>query len=219
MFYRRRAKGILAAGGIAAMILSVMTVGTGTRPAGARQDVPAPTPDVPRPAACRVEPRPLPLFPAATPGAEPAATPAPLVTPTPFAAPEGQPADEATVTAVTATIRESLACLHAGDYRRAYALFTDRFLRQLFGGPDTIDPAIAAALEAPPRRVPRNQRLTLVAVSDVRLLADGRVGAVVQTRNPLETFADYLILIRPDDRWLIDERVFLSDAALSTRTP
>ena len=217
---RTGARGRGLAGRVGALILlatGVVWIGRSTT--DALQDGPTPTADVPRPAACRVEPRPLPLFSRATPGAEPAATPVPLVTPTPFAMPAGQPADEATVAAVTATIRESLACRNAGDYARAYALVTDRFLRALLGGPDTIPPEIAAALAESPRRAPRAQRIALAAVSDVRVLADGRVGAMVETRNAEESFTDYLILVRTADRWLIDESVEVSTSDRATPTP
>ena len=219
MTERREARGWVPASRISALILlATSVVGLGSSTTGALQDAPAPSADVPRPAACRVAPRPLPLFAPATPGAALAATPAPLVTPTPFAMPAGQPADEATVAAVTATIRESLACRNAGDYPRAYALVTDRFLRVLLGGPDTIPPEIEAALAEPPRRVPRAQRLALIAVSDVRVLADDRVGAMVETRNAEESFRDYLVLVRTGDRWLIDESVELSTSDRATPT-
>lgn len=208
--------GIAAGRIVAVAILMAWTTDAGG--AASVQENPSPTAVEPGPGECLVEPRPLPLFPPVTPGAEPAATPLPLVEPTPFAVPEGKPADEATTAAIVATVRESLACRNGGDYPRAYALFTDRFLGELFGGPDTIPPEIASALENPPRPVRRVERLSLVAVSDVRLLADDRVGAVVRTSTAEETYDDYLIFVRGGDRWLLDERILLGEGATPSET-
>jgi len=163
---------------------------------------------VPPPQECRVEPRRV-LFPGAT--ATTAATPLPLASPTPLARPAGEPADAATTEAVTATVREAVACRNDGDFARAYALMSDAMLVRLFGGPETLDPLIAAALEAGPRRLPRPDRLALVAVADVRLLPDGRAAARVETRNADEAFVDELVFVRAGDRWLIDEAIPVAD--------
>lgn len=160
----------------------------------------------PHPDECLTEPRSLPLFPDPVVGSTPA-TARPTITGTPALASPEMRANAATTAAVTATVREVLACRNAGDYRRAYALMTDRMLTQLFGGPETIDPEVAAALEARPDRLPRNQRLTLISVSDVRLLADGRVSAEVESRLVTSTrdgFLDEIVFVRVGDRWLID---------------
>jgi hypothetical protein len=170
------------------------------------------TPDVPKPEACQVAPRSLPLLGAPDPSAL-APTPAPLETAAPFAIPNGKPADAATVAAVTATVREAIACRNAGEFASAYALMSNRMLLQLFGGPATIDPEIADALASEPRRVPKDRRLALVAVSDVQSLADGRVGAIVETRTGEASFRDYLFFVAAGDRWLIDESVPLPEAA------
>ena len=116
-------------------------------------------------------------------------------------------------------MREAIACRNAGDFGRAYALVTDRFLAQLFGGPDTVPPEVAVALEGGPDRVPRANRLALVAVARVVAIGDGRVGAVVETSNADEVFRDYLVFVQAGDRWLIDEQVALPDPHGATPTP
>jgi hypothetical protein len=171
------------------------------------------TPTVPRHDDCQVAPRALPLL-ASTPGAA-AATAVPIgeaeASPTAFVPPDGAAADEATVVEVTATVREALACRNAGDFGRAYALFSDRMMRQLFGGEETIDPEIAAALDGSPHRVPRGERLALISVSDVRQRGDGSIGAVVETQGESGTYRDYLSFVKVNDRWLIDSVVTLGD--------
>ena len=165
-----------------------------------------PTPDIPAPDECLIEPRALPLFASVTPLP---VTPAPVdaTATAPRDMTEGQPAEPAVVDAVTATVRESLACRNGGDFARAYALVTDEFLVRVFGGPETIDPMVALALEGESPRVRRGERLHLVSIAEVRVLADGRAGALVTTIGSGEEWRDYLIFIERGDRWLIDEAV------------
>lgn len=166
--------------------------------------------DVPTPEECLVEPRAFPFFPEGV-GQRAAATPAPLATEPepPFTNPTGDPASEETVTAVTATVREALACRNGNDFLRAYALFTQDMLVSLFGGPATIDPEIRAAITEEAGPVQRRQRVGLVSVTEVTLLPDGRVGAVVDTASARHLFQDYLffVLDPASNRWLIDETV------------
>jgi len=164
---------------------------------------------------CDVEPRAFPL---------PTETPIGVVTPgpvetTPFALPTGEPVDERTATAIKATIAESIACRNAGDFRRAYALFTDRFIAHLLGPPDTLDPDLLARLAGPPTPVPGGDRLNVGDVARIEWLADGRVGAIVVTQNREEVFADYLYLIETDGSWQIDEVVALSRMPRAVATP
>jgi hypothetical protein len=175
------------------------------------------TPEVPKPEECRVAPHSLPLLGEPAPSA-PVATPGPFPTAAPFVLPAGKEADAATVDAVTATVREAIACRNAGDFARAYALMTDHMLRQLFGGPTTIDPEITSALATAPRRVSKERRLALVAISEVRVLADGRVGAVVETGSGETAYRDYIFFAAAGDRWLIDETVPLPENTTPTPT-
>lgn len=168
--------------------------------------------DVPSPEECLVEPRAFPLFPADV-GQRAAATPAPLATEPepPFVRPEGEPADDETVAAVTATVREALACRNGNDFLRASALFSQEMIVALFGGPATIDPEIRATVVEEVGPVPKRQRIGLVSIEDVVLLPDGRVGAMVDTGNARRSFQDYLFFAHDPEsgRWLIDETVAL----------
>ncbi len=163
--------------------------------------------DIPAPQECEVEPRDMPLLVSvATPA--PAATPVPVVAAPaePFVLPTGETPDEATIEAVTATVRESLACRNANDLLRAYALFTPRMLESLFGGPETIDPDVRALISEKQDVVARRGRVALVQMNDLVLLPDGRVGALVLTANAERIFQDYLFFVQDEEsgRWLID---------------
>lgn len=153
---------------------------------------------VPPPAACRVAPRSLAALRAAG-----TSTAAPTAVATPAVLPAGTPADPATVAAIVAVTRERIACNNANDLLRILAFFTDEYLRR------TVDfGALARALDLPPTPVPAALRQGLVAVRDVRLLADGRVGAVVVTETPSAappTQATFVRFRKVGDRWLIDD--------------
>lgn len=193
---------------VLALALSVATALPAAAQATPGATPPVSFPVVPHPEECRVALRQLPL-----PAGAPAATPIPIASPTPVAAPTGEPADPATVAGVTATIREAVACRNAGDFRRAYSLFTDAMLVRLFGSAETVDPEILLALSERNRRLPRDQRLSLDAVADVRVGPDGRVSAVVETSSRDGVFRDLLFLVERDGRWLIDEAIALPAAA------
>ena len=158
---------------------------------------------VPRPDDCEVEPREVPLF------AEIAATPIPTAPePTPAASPlpEGVPADDVEVEAISGTVVESIACRNAGDLLRAYALMSDRMLIWLFGDEDLIPGEVQALLDDR-QRVSKPERLAVISVSDVTMLPDGRVSAVVVTENPDHVFRDQLVFVDNGERWVIDEVV------------
>jgi hypothetical protein len=187
----------------------VLSTGIGITQTAAQATPPADTPlDVPAPDECQIEPWQGPLFPESS-GRIPPATPAPLQTAPapPFTPPEGEPADAETIAAVSATAREAIACRNANDLPRAYALFTQEMVTALFGGPATIDPEIMAALVEEQRPVPRRQRLAITDVTEVTLLPDGRVGAIIATSAPRREFRDYLIFEQDPatGQWLIDE--------------
>lgn len=116
-----------------------------------------------------------------------------------IALPTGEPADPATVAAVTATVRRFVACANARDVGRMYALVSDAFLRQSFGNQPTTE-AVAAYLAATPPARPADQRTELVAVRSVRVLADGRIGALVDDRDPTDprttgVSTDWVVLV------------------------
>ncbi|HEU0116919.1 MAG TPA: hypothetical protein VFQ80_19650 [Thermomicrobiales bacterium] len=189
--------------------------------AAAPTGTPAAGPSAPPPNECTVAHRALPLLPPGAPGA-PAATPAPIAppaSPTSFALPRGEPADAPTIAAVEATVREAVACRNAGDFRRAYALFTDAMLERMFGSDETISPEIAAAIAEAPQHLPRAERLRIVSIGEVTLDADGRASAVVETQSPDGDFRDLLFFVKGPNGWLIDEAEKIEGVAATPVAP
>ena len=86
--------------------------------------------DTPAPEECRVGRRSLEALRrlAATP--TPAAA-EPTADPFAFEPPAGEPADPATVAAITATQREATACANAGDRIRVMSLYSEAFVRRI----------------------------------------------------------------------------------------
>lgn len=114
--------------------------------------------------------------------------------------------DDASRAEVMATVRESVACANANDVLRAYALFTNRYLQERFGGENQDDLGhLLVALTRDNDVADDADQLTLVSVDELRLLDDGRIAASVTTMNVQTTFIDTLILANVNDRWLIDE--------------
>ena len=188
----------------------------GTARATAQDTTPVALPVTPDPAHCQVAPRSrdevLALL-ADTPVA--AASPAaglPASVATEDQLPAGEPADPATVAGVVATAYELIACNNAGDFARVFAFYTDDLIRRVFGG----DPALAARLAADLAATPAPMAATrteLLDVRGVRVLADDRVGAVIEDRNPQRTAAFFAILVRAGDRWLVDGQIDIQAAA------
>ena len=121
------------------------------------------------------------------------------------AIPEGEPVDDETVAAITATTRELIACSNAGNQLRFFALTTDTLFGQLFGpGPIAADD-VAAIQEVV--EIPEDAYISLLGVSEARELPDGRVGALSES-GPLdgESTVDFLIFVEQDGRWVVDER-------------
>ena len=160
-------------------------------------------PITPDPAECQVEARPVEDFLAAAAGATPEATPA---AETVAEVPLGEAADTETVAGVTATVREILACFNAGAFPRALGLFSDNALRR-FGQEDPLsEEELRGILAATPEAVPAEQRSTLLALTDVMALEDGRVGALLVTTDAfVGTDTVYLVFVQEDGRWLVDD--------------
>jgi hypothetical protein len=137
--------------------------------------------------------------------ATPAAVQGVATSPTPFLPPVGKPADAATVAAVQATVDEWFACINEGRFPALLAIYTDEAAVQALGeamqigevvnANQTGTPAnrtstpseatIRVYLTALSRPLPSDDadRETPLAVHDVTLLADGRVGAIVEWRH------------------------------------
>ena len=146
-------------------------------------------------------------------GIEIAEPTAPVSIAGPFVPPTGTPVDEETLSGISATVAESVACQNAGDVRRTLALFTPDAVRGFFSGPRGFDAqSVEATAEASPVPVSADQVIELVSIDDVVLLEDGRVGATVTTAAGDVEYVDALILVEgsaPDGttRWLINGSV------------
>jgi hypothetical protein len=138
----------------------------------------------------------------------------------PFA---GRPAEAVVVERVTRTAQEVVACRNAGDLLRHYALWTDDGLHQTIAESD--DPAdfaetlIRSVQNYPPSPLARDVLWRFVGVSDVRLLPDGRVGAVVEVETPDGRFSFFAIFARVGDRYLFDSEWYAVDEAGALATP
>jgi hypothetical protein len=119
-----------------------------------------------------------------------------------LAAPAGQPADAETTAAVLATYREMTACFNAGRDLAAYALWTDRALRQMRVQAPASDAAQAVPAE----------RQAAVGVTGVWMLPDGRVVAQWQEQSDAFATAAVQILVPQDGRYLIDETLDVAAA-------
>ena len=191
-------------------LVALALVGAG-RAGVAAQGIPAAvTPD---PAGCQVEGRSfdeiVALFAGvATPEAE---------RPAEVTIPVGSAADAATVDGVTATVHELVACFNAGDFGRALALFTPAAIPVTFPwlGPELTDSEeLRGSFEAP-QPLDQEEWQTILVVSAVSRLPDGRVGALIVIVDPISERdapdAIYLIFARPEDRWQVDEARFLGE--------
>jgi hypothetical protein len=125
-------------------------------------------------------------------------------TPEPFVEPEsGQPADTATVAAVTNVIVEVIRCNANGGngLADAYYLTEDHFrqgLREM-----TREDFASYTAQTP---LEPEDWLMVYAVRDVRTLSDDRVAANPEIIVPgVGHFRDTLIFASVDGRWLIDE--------------
>jgi len=182
-------------------------------PVASPEATPVATSLVPAPEECTVEPisverlSRLMAAPDASPITETEASP--FASPAPFVMPEGQEADAATTAAITAAVREYVACVNAGDYARVMALMSDRLIRELF--------AVPLASGATPQEIldqlgsaqplPENQRTLIYGVDDVRVLPDGRVAALVvgdDLSKPGPPGPALFYFVQLDGRWLVD---------------
>jgi hypothetical protein len=174
----------------------------------AQEATPVPGLVVPDPAECTVAPRSVDDLAALL--ATPAAGAGRPAAPTPVTIPPGQPADAATVEGITRTTRETFACFSAGDFLRVFALVTDDAIRQL-QVQGILTAEVVPFFAATPVAVPPEHRAGYLAITDVSLLPDRRVGAFVvevdPTLPPEGAETDYLVFEQVGDRWLIDEIV------------
>lgn len=140
-------------------------------------------------------------------------------------APLGENLGSAQSVEIKEAAREILACFNAGDISRASALMTDngviRTYWQLTETPELRGTALERISTPSPRPAPAQIRL--VTVTDVSVLPDGRAIAFVVINDPLapqpgpETLLFYFQ--NQDGRWLLDEWVDFSIAAIPAEAP
>lgn len=145
----------------------------------------------------------------------------PVAQPAPYTRPNGTPADAQTVAGITATIRQLVACVNAGDFMRFLALFSDDAVRRYsasLGLPLKPDDKLLTPNPT------LNTQVALGPIDDVLVLADGRVSALAhlpsQERGSGGKDLDLqIIFVRQGDRWLIDELFPIAPASATTWTP
>ena len=180
--------------------------------ASAQDATPANNLVTPDPAGCLVEPRTIEALTGflATPSAVEATPQQAMATPETFVAPVGEPADAETVAGVTATAHELFACYNANAYLQVFGLFTDEYLARSFAEEGMTEEALGYFSMPADVRPPEERES--VGVQEVQVLADGRVGAFLEVRNPEAgdaTFMDYTIFVEQDGRYVIDDVIFL----------
>lgn len=126
--------------------------------------------------------------------------------PLPTAIPSGRPAGAETLVAINAAVHELGACHNAGDPRRELAFYTDRYLGAI--GPFAPE-AFAGDVRGP---LPVEQRVRIESVSNVELLADGRVAAIVVIGNrvdadPAAGRTSVYVFANVGERWMVDDIV------------
>jgi hypothetical protein len=140
----------------------------------------------------------------------------PIATLPPIAS-AGPPADAESVAAVTATARAVVACLNAGDFLSLMSFVSDGYLRRSFVDGVPTDPlaldlerfvnALRGCEECEVDPLEGDDRFAIAAITNVRVLDDGRVGADLTLTNPSGTWSDWLVVafVASEDRWLVDQ--------------
>jgi hypothetical protein len=188
-------------------LIGLALLGLGAPASVAQEATPAVDLVTPDPADCRVEPRTvenLMTF-LATPVASVASPVSADATPATASITEGEPADAEVVAGVTATATELYACYNANAFLQAFALFTDDYMARSFVA-EGITAEAVKILGTPIPPQAKDDWMS-VAVQDVRLRPDGRIGAFLVSRNPMGGDAistDYYIFVERDGRYLID---------------
>ena len=127
-------------------------------------------------------------------------------TPTPFDAPVGTPVTEGdAATAIGDLVTQFYACRNADDTLRMFALMTDEFVvRTVETG--EIDPAAFANLGTPSVEIVASEQVTIAINGIIEIEADVYGVNVVGVDGASgEEFTDYLIVVRADDGYLIDD--------------
>lgn len=123
--------------------------------------------------------------------------------------PEGTAADAVTVAGIEAATRELVACYNAGEPLRVLGLYTPTARGALYARQGRFAADAYAALATPTAADPAD-RDAILAIRDVRLLADGHVGATVTISYAVVPEPKTFFFVyeheraKGRDRWLID---------------
>ena len=122
--------------------------------------------------------------------------------------PEGAPAPDEVILAITGTMEQFTGCTNSRESLRMMALVTDEFLRGGFSGRALSEQDVMAFAGTPRPIDPADQRV-LVTIRGTRILPDGRAGAVIDLASvggpvPGEIRTDFVVFREVDGRWLID---------------
>jgi hypothetical protein len=132
------------------------------------------------------------------------ATPVPAGgSPVAYSAPVGLPVDDDIAAEIEATIAHLFACLNAGETLRAYALYSDDYLRHILA---TQSPTELTA-SATPRPIDADEHTIVLGVENPQRLPDGRVYTTVildPALIPVQKRFGFF-LVKQDGRWLIDD--------------
>jgi len=199
-------------------LLAMVLAGSLRGGVAAQGEPPQSAPVAPDPSLCQVEARPIADF-AAFLGTPPAATASPpaALGAKEVTVPEGEPADAATIEAVTATIHTYYACRNGNDLLRAFTLLTDDGFDRALTLTGMSEKELAFLAETPGPTDKRDWEA--VAISEVVILPDQRVAARIDGIGVGETFRGIVLLVPGDDRYRIDELTIVHDALPGKETP
>lgn len=139
-----------------------------------------------------------------------------VVFPTAVPLPLGSPADAATVAAVTQALRRTMACANAGDYWGLLSLSSDNLIRYYRPNAANREEARRMADDLFPPS-PSGKHWRLIAVTDVAVMDDGRVAAVLVSEDPLSITpgpeTQLFFLTQERGRWVLDGSAILASPA------
>jgi hypothetical protein len=133
----------------------------------------------------------------------------PIASPTAFTMPEGTPADEATYTAISAAVREYIACINAGDVAKALALYSDTGLSDILAGAiaqGATGEQILASFGTP-APLPPDQVTRLYGIDAIVIMPDGRAAALVigdDLTKPSPPGPALIYFVQVNGAWLVD---------------
>ena len=102
-----------------------------------------------------------------------------------------------------------LAGLNAGDYLRFFALFTDDYFRRAQAQDPLTPEQVVEFFGGTPTALPAEAQESF-RILEVRVLDDGRIGALFQGRNPEGVRTEFVVLVQQGDRYLFDDVMVIS---------